>query len=76
MPILEFNPVTNVTGSPGPITLPNVKENQNGSIYRLDSGQAGEYWLLENRQPLGSDSLLPGSGLLIWHVDENPGRCN
>lgn len=28
-----------------------------------------EYFLLENRQPIGSDSALKGPGLLIWHVD-------
>ncbi|UCH84309.1 MAG: T9SS type A sorting domain-containing protein, partial [Candidatus Latescibacterota bacterium] len=31
---------------------------------------ATEYWLVENRQPVGFDTNLPGSGLLIWHVDE------
>ena len=33
-----------------------------------------EYWLLENRQNLGWDrhsSSLPGTGMLIWHVDYN-----
>ena len=29
-----------------------------------------EYWLVENRQPLGFDSNLLGAGLLIMHVDE------
>jgi immune inhibitor A len=28
-----------------------------------------EYFLLENRQPIGSDAQLHGPGLLIWHVD-------
>jgi M6 family metalloprotease-like protein len=28
-----------------------------------------EYFLLENRQRVGSDSLIHGPGLLIWHVD-------
>ncbi len=28
-----------------------------------------QYFLLENRQPIGSDSLMHGPGLLIWHVD-------
>ena len=31
-----------------------------------------EYWLLENRQALGWDapsSALPGTGMLIWHID-------
>lgn len=46
-----------------------------GSIYKIDVHDSGgkEYFLLENRQQKGFDEKLPGSGLLIWHVDEN--RC-
>jgi M6 family metalloprotease-like protein len=41
-----------------------------GSIVRIDiPGSDGEYFLLENRQRLGSDIHLPSPGLLIWHVD-------
>lgn len=41
-------------------------------IYKLKlAGGPNEYFLLENRQPLGFDAALPGSGLLIWHIDEN-----
>jgi M6 family metalloprotease-like protein len=29
----------------------------------------GEYFLVENRHRLGSDAMLAGEGLLIWHVD-------
>jgi immune inhibitor A len=29
-----------------------------------------EYFLVENRQRRGTDRALPGSGLLIWHIDE------
>lgn len=44
-----------------------------GSIFRLwSSGAASsEYFLVENRQKTGYDTYLPGSGLLIWHIDEN-----
>ncbi len=28
-----------------------------------------EYYLIENRQRLGSEQGLPGTGLVIWHVD-------
>ncbi|MDD5772477.1 MAG: M6 family metalloprotease domain-containing protein [bacterium] len=34
-------------------------------------GSSKEYFLLCNRQKSGFDKYLPGSGLLIWHVDEN-----
>lgn len=30
-----------------------------------------EYFLLENRQQIGFDASIPGSGLLIYHVDDN-----
>ncbi|OAL01747.1 M6 metalloprotease [Phaeosphaeriaceae sp. SRC1lsM3a] len=42
-------------------------------IHRLwTNGDASseEYFLVENRQATGFDRLLPGSGLLIWHIDE------
>lgn len=38
--------------------------------YRIGIGSAPhEYFLLENRQRIGSDQFLNGTGLLIWHVD-------
>lgn len=35
------------------------------------NGIEGEFYLLENRQPVGFDAALPGHGLLILHVDYN-----
>jgi M6 family metalloprotease-like protein len=29
-----------------------------------------EYWLVENRQRVGFDGSLHGTGLLVWHVDD------
>src|SRR5438105_4268739 len=41
-----------------------------GKVFRLSiPGSIQEYFLIANRQPLGFDAGLPGSGLLIWHVD-------
>ncbi|MEW6096088.1 MAG: M6 family metalloprotease domain-containing protein [bacterium] len=42
------------------------------TIYKLwkDGVPDKEYFLVENRQKVGFDSYLPGSGLLIYHVDE------
>ena len=44
-----------------------------GAIYKLWSygESSNEYYLIENRQKIGYDSYLPGSGILIWHVDED-----
>ncbi len=42
-------------------------------VYQLLTGDplSGEYFLVENRQKSGFDVGLPGTGLLIWHVDGN-----
>jgi M6 family metalloprotease-like protein len=31
---------------------------------------ANEYYLVENRQQVGRDSVIPDAGLAIWHIDE------
>lgn len=33
------------------------------------SGTEDEWFILENRQKIGWDALLPSHGLLIWHID-------
>lgn len=32
-------------------------------------GGGGEFWFVENRQKVGFDEYIPGSGLLIYHLD-------
>ena len=39
------------------------------SVVLVPTGTAGEYFLLENRQPLESDSFVYGPGLTIYHID-------
>jgi len=39
------------------------------TTYVLPIPYTNEYFLLENRQHIGSDSMLYETGLLIWHVD-------
>ncbi len=62
------------------VTIPPVETSN--VVYRLWTGglDTGEYFLLENRQPVGFDSALvrssieqglgPSHGLLIYHVDD------
>ena len=40
-----------------------------------DSGTS-EYFLVENRQKVGFDASLPGSGILVWHIDNSVGSIN
>jgi len=52
------------------LDLENVEENPtviklNGSV--LNS----QYFLIENRQQIGSDQTLKNSGLLIWHINDS-----
>ncbi len=35
-----------------------------------------EYYLIENRQFIGFDAGLPGTGLAIWHIDEAKATVN
>ncbi len=68
--------VTNVTTN-GPLTVHAVESSH--ALFRLwkNGGSGSEYFLLENRQPVGYDTALPGSGLLMWHIDEaQPGNSD
>jgi immune inhibitor A len=58
-----------------------------GTIFQMTvpNTNGKEYFLVENRQPVGYDAQLPGFGLLIWHIEENkssndqewhPGKSN
>jgi M6 family metalloprotease-like protein len=54
--------------TPRTVTLPPI--NQTGLAVRIDiPNSQGEYFLLENRQRIGSDRHLLAPGLLVWHVD-------
>ena len=62
--------------SPTPVTTtlvsqPIVRSATNVDFYQLLPGtpNSGEYFLVENRQRVNYDAGLPGSGLLIWHID-------
>ena len=42
------------------------------AVYRLNQPwEESEYFLVENRQRQGFNRFLPGTGLLIWHIDES-----
>lgn len=58
--------------APGTYSIPEVENNP--VVYRIDANYpAGEYLLIENRQPLGFDGVIPQGGLAIYHIDELAG---
>ncbi len=61
---------TPITANTSGQTIANIESS--AKAYRLwTNGTYGnEYFLVENRQQIGYDAALPGSGLLIYHVDE------
>ena len=48
------------------IDMPNSAEHP--VAYQIPTNTNNEFFILENKQRVGFDRLLPGSGLLIWHV--------
>jgi len=62
-----------VTTPPTTKQLPSVGTTSTASAYKIypqGASSGTEYFLIENRQMTGTDSYLPGDGVLIWHVDE------
>ena len=46
------------------------QDPSNPQYYIIKEGfPEGEFLMIENRQPLGYDVLLPQGGLAIWHID-------
>lgn len=70
---MGFTTSLNVTSSQLNQAIPAVENG--GPIFRLWTGglASQEYFLVENRQKVLSDTALPGGGLLIWHIDDAKG---
>lgn len=60
----------NIASNQTDVEFPAIEWNPVG--YRLwTNGAIGnQYFIMENRQKMGFDVGLPGSGILIWHIDE------
>ena len=59
---VELNSSQTVMGLPSLITQPVAYIIRN-------EGKADEYYMVENRQKAGWDEKLPGSGIVVFHVD-------
>ncbi|MCJ7796229.1 MAG: M6 family metalloprotease domain-containing protein [Thermoleophilia bacterium] len=62
-----------LTGPPTLRTIPTAGSSRTAAFKLYPGGVTSgpEYFLIENRQKSGIDGWLPGSGLLVWHVDES-----
>ena len=61
----ELNAATTITN------LPALIDEGRAYLIRND-GYENEYYLVENRQALGWDASLPGSGIMVFHIDYDP----
>lgn len=59
-----------VINARGLYTIPKALADSD-MVFRINTPQSNEYFLLENRQHKGFDSHLPSDGLAVWHIDEN-----
>ena len=59
--------------TPTPLTTTRTVSNMpaNDAYIIYNDAHNDEYYMVENRQKTGWDSYLPGSGLVIFHVDYN-----
>lgn len=70
---LGFVTPTTVTSQMTPAHIRSATQGDTGTILRIERGAGtggAEYFLVENRQKTFTDTSLPGSGLLMWHVDD------
>jgi len=65
--LTPVNPLVNVVGA----SIPQIETDS--VVYRLwtNGSASNQYFLVENRQKVRFDTYLPGSGLFIYHVDDN-----
>ena len=52
----------------GVYTIPPIIENV---AYKTVTDMEGEYFVYENRSPIGWDTYLPAHGMIVYHVDKS-----
>lgn len=61
-------------GTPAPLTSGQhylAPISQNRGFFKMETGNNGEYYLLECRDNEGWDSHIGGKGLIIYHIDKS-----
>ncbi len=53
----------------GNVIMDDIETNSN--IVKYTTPDPKEYFLIENRQKILCDTLLPSEGMFIWHINEN-----
>ena len=53
------------------VDMPALTDEGRAYLIRNDAYE-NEFYIIENRQPLGWDASLPGSGIVIFHIDYDP----
>ncbi len=59
---------TELTSATTITAMPALGEESKAYLIRND-GYADEYYIIENRQPQAWDASLPGSGIVVFHID-------
>ncbi len=65
----QFTWTSATTNPVGPTYIYDTETND--IVIKYTTLDPREYFLIENRQKIGFDIFLPGSGLLIWHINED-----
>ena len=54
------------------MVVTNMPNSANNSVaYRINTDVVDEFYIMENRQRVGFDRYVPGTGLLIWRVHQS-----
>lgn len=69
--IMGWLTLTELTTETTLSNIPALSDEGQAFLVRND-GYANEYYIVENRQQQGWDTALPGSGIIIFHVDYDP----
>lgn len=69
--LMEWLTPIELTETTSIVDMPALTDEGRAYLIRND-GYENEFYLVENRQPTQWDAGLPGSGLLIFHIDYDP----